>query len=92
MIENINNIMMEETFINVPSEQILKAVSNLCRGQLLIYPNSDISVKLLTTNVVAWPSGLRRWFKAISLFGGVGSNPTAARNIFLSLNPYLNIN
>ncbi|GIY77416.1 hypothetical protein CEXT_20011 [Caerostris extrusa] len=49
MVENINNIMMEEIFIYLPSEQILlKAVSRPCRGQLLIYPNFDISVKLLT--------------------------------------------
>ena len=32
---------------------------------------------------VAWPSGLRRWFKApCSLFGGAGSNPAAA-TVFL---------
>ena len=27
---------------------------------------------------VAWPSGLRRWFKA-PVVTGVGSNPTAAK-------------
>ena len=32
-------------------------------------------------NKVAWPSGLRRWFKA-PVRKGVGSNPTAAKVLF----------
>ena len=33
-------------------------------------------------NKVAWPSGLRRWFKA-PVVTGVGSNPTAIKFFFL---------